>query len=121
MLRPFLMSEKFQNDVVNDGNTLLNEYITPVANAFADATFYDKEFNIVNLKSRQVVCEATAETREHANGDHDPKSRSNFSKEDKKFLADFSFASLGSSIVHHNTDFVESNSIPDDFRNLTVP
>lgn len=102
------MSNDFRNDVVHCGDSLLTEYITPVVSAFEDAIYYDEDFNIVNLKSRQMLSEATDETRQHAKGIRDPKTRQLLAEDDLSFLNGFDFAGLGSNMAHHNASFVES-------------
>jgi len=115
------MSKSFRLDIVNNGDTLVNEFVRPVVDAFDSAYYYDNDFNIVSIKSRKVLMPASEETRAHAQGKLDPKTREPYPKEEQEFLDDFNVAVLGSDAVHNDASFVESHRIPDNFETLTTP
>ena len=110
------MRREFRDEITIGGTDfLVDGYIKPVIDAFDSVTFYDESYNVVSLKTREIVETVSDSTRSHATGELDPKTGLDFEIADREVIRAFDFAAIGKSMVHSLPAFVESCRIPDDF------
>jgi hypothetical protein len=118
------MSKEFKQEVLTVGQDgkdfLLDEYILPVVKAYSDSLFYDDNFNVCRVHTRDLVQSCSADTKGHAQGLLDPKSGEEFAEESNEVLEGFNFLTVGKWAVHLNKEHLEKSRIPEEFLTMTV-
>jgi hypothetical protein len=76
--------------------------LLPVVKAYSDSLFYDDNFNVCRVHTRDLVQCCSAETKGHAQGLLDPKSGEEFAEESILVIDGVNPHTVGKSAVHLN-------------------